>query len=148
MAYATQADMVKRFGEPELLHLTDAGRTGSIDANIMTMALDDATSEVESYLSGVLSEALTAPPAIIISVTCDIARYRLYAGIGGQTEQVKERYDDAVRWLRDVAAGKAKLGIASTTTPATSGIACSARTFQFDDDKQLKYSNILNQQYL
>jgi phage gp36-like protein len=140
--------MVQRFGEPELLHLTDAGRTGSIDATIVSMALDDATAEVDSYLSSVLSAPLTTTPVILVSVTCDVARYRLYSGIGGQTEQVKDRYDAAVRWLRDVSAGKAKLGIATADVPITRGIAASIRTFEFTDDRQTQYSNLTNQQYI
>lgn len=145
MNYATTADMLQRFGEQELLQLTDAGRSGEIDETLLDLALIDATAEIDSYLATVRTTAPTTTFGILISVACDIARYRLYAGIGGQTDQVKERYDAAVRWLRDVAMGRAKLGIASDTVPTTSSIAATERTFIFDSAKQTAYTNIFSQ---
>lgn len=127
--YATKADMIQRFGEPELLNLTDAGRTGIIDDAILDMSLNDATSEIDSYLAVVLTTTPTSGFAVLIGVCCDIARYRLYAGIGGETEQVKERYDAAIRWLRDVSTGKARIGI--STEPITGGYAACKRDMFF-----------------
>lgn len=133
--YATQSDMVQRFGESELLHLTDPTGSGTVDGALLDLALTDATGEVDSYLSMVLTAPLTVPTARVVSVTCDIARYRLYALAGGEPEQVQERYDAAIRWLRDVAKGSAKLGVeppAGEAPALGSALAATPRTMVLD----------------
>ena len=41
MAYATVADMIARFGELEVLQLTDRNQEGVIDKAVAKTALDD-----------------------------------------------------------------------------------------------------------
>lgn len=139
--------MVQRFGESELLHLTDPTGTGEVDQALLALALADATGEVDSYLAAVLTEALTTIPVMLITVTCDIARYRLYALAGGQPEQVKERYDAAIKWLLNIAAGRARLSLPVTdgtvTTAGSSGIAAGTRTLIFDSLTEESYLRIL-----
>jgi phage gp36-like protein len=49
----------------------------------------------------------TPLPEHLVQAVCDIARYRLYAGAAD--EEVQNRYDQAVAWLKDVSAGRALL---------------------------------------
>jgi phage gp36-like protein len=99
--YATADDMEARFGEAEMEMLADSSE------GAVTAALEDATQEAETYVSVNYTPPLPQVPRLLTSVTCDIARYKLYTGKA--PEQVKERYEAAVKWLTRLADGKVKL---------------------------------------
>jgi phage gp36-like protein len=112
MTYAAQADMETRFGDEELIQLTDRANTGAIDATVLGQALADANAEVDLYLARYNPPLPSVPPMLIV-LACDIARYRLYDD--APTDAVRQRYEDAVAKLRDIAAGKIDLGQADGT---------------------------------
>lgn len=126
MSYATQAQMIDRFGQAELIQLTDRdGATGAIVAAVLDAALLDADEEVDSYLRGVRTLPLTSPiPERLVRVAADLARYHLYDDHA--PEGVRTRYQDGVRWLRDVATGKASLGEVDAVAPETGRLVISA----------------------
>lgn len=117
MPYATQTDMVARFGTEELIQLTDRSNTGVIDAAVIGQALGDANAEIDLYLARYNPPLITVPPMLIV-MACDIARFRLYDDV--PTDAVRDRYTDAVAKLRDIAAGRIDLGL-SDGTPAATG---------------------------
>jgi len=119
MAYATQQNLVDRFGEGELLDLTDRDNQGEVDVDAVATALTDATDTIDSYLSSRYTLPLDPTPGIVARVCSDIARYYLYED--RVTEQVAERYKAAIAWLRDIQAGKANLDAdPAGLTPSTS----------------------------
>ncbi|WP_252346194.1 gp436 family protein [Paludibacterium sp. B53371] len=108
--YATRDDMVKRFGEKEVIALTDRDYTGQVDEAVLAEALAGAVVEIDGYIGGRYPLPLETPPKILCGYACDIARYRL-CGSGTQlTEDIRDRYRDAVRFLELAAAGKVTLG--------------------------------------
>lgn len=108
--YATRDDMVKRFGEKEAIALTDRDYTGQIDDTVLSEALADAGVEIDGYIGGRYPLPLAQPPKILTGYACDIARYRL-CGSGTQlTEDIRDRYRDAVKFLELAANGKVTLG--------------------------------------
>lgn len=111
MPYATQQDLIDRFGEEELVQLTDRAEppAGAIDATVIGKALADADDAVNGYLAVRYEVPLASPPLVLNRMACDIARYYLYED--RVTEIVRKRYDDAVAYLKDVAAGKVVLGV-------------------------------------
>jgi phage gp36-like protein len=111
VTYATQQNMVDRFGEQELIDLTDRDNTDAINAIVLAGALADADGEIDSYLAGRYKLPLTTTPTVLVRLACDLARYRLYQGQGRPQEAVREAYEDAVRFLRDVSTGKAHLDL-------------------------------------
>lgn len=115
MTYATQADLETRFKNQELIELTDDANLGVIDAAAVAVVLVDTDAEINGYLASRHSLPLTQVSPELVRLACDIARYRLYDNRA--TEQVKARYDDAIRKLRDVANGKASLGIDEASQP-------------------------------
>lgn len=119
MAYATVADLVTRFGEDELIDLTDRDepRTGAIVEAVALAALSDAAGEADAYLGVRYALPVSPVPAHLLTAVCDIARYRLH-GVR-VTDEVRARYEDAVRWLRDVAQGRAALPGASAASGTT-----------------------------
>lgn len=118
-SYATQEDMVARFGEAELIELTDRENREVIVPDLVERALEDAEAEINSYLGSRYPLPLANPPKVLVRLACDIARYHLY-GETGHTEVVKERYESAVKMLRCFANGTATLGVVGTQEPTPS----------------------------
>lgn len=121
MTYATQQNMIDRFGELEIKQLTDRSSIGNIDAAVLTKAFEDTDAEINSYLESRYALPLVSTPLIITRLACDIARYYLYDIRA--TELVKQRYEDAVKFLINVSKGVVSLGVDSNNQaqPATGG---------------------------
>lgn len=111
MPYALQQDLIDRFGEAELIQLTDRADppAGAIDAAVSGKALADADDAINGYLASRYTVPLASPPLILTRLACDIARYYLYED--RVTEAVRKRYEDAVAYLKDAASGKVALGV-------------------------------------
>lgn len=109
MGYVTQATLTDRFGEDEMIALADRNRDGTPDSAVVEQAITDASAEIDSYLGTRYSVPLTTTPDAVKSACADIARYRL--ADERPLEEVSKRYDAAIRFLRDVATGRASLGI-------------------------------------
>lgn len=110
MSYASQADMVLRFGEAELIQLTDHAGIGALDAEVLAQALADAAAVIDGYLAGRYSVPLSTLPPILVGYACDMARARLYREAA--SELILQRAADAVRFLTLVGQGKISLGAA------------------------------------
>lgn len=120
MSYAVQADLVGRFSEQEIIQLTDRQGLGVIDVDVLQQALLDADAEIDGYIGSRVTLPLTTVPRILVGYACDIARYKLYAD--DATEQVRLRYQDAIKFLALVGQGKLSLGVDTANEPvATSG---------------------------
>jgi phage gp36-like protein len=132
MSYATAADLTKRFGETELIELTDQEGVGQINESVLAVALADADAEVDSYLVGRAVLPLSSVPPVLVRVSCDIARFRLFGAKA--PEEVRNRYQDARAWLKDVAAGRAVLDGVDTPATAPRGPAVVAPDAVFTSD--------------
>lgn len=122
MPYATQQNMIDRFGNEELIELTDRDHTGAIDATVLNQAIKDASGVVDGYLSGRYSIPLITVPPIIERITCDLARYFLYDDAA--TEHVQKNHDTAISYLKDASRGNVDLGVDDTgSAPQTNNTA-------------------------
>lgn len=118
MGYAVKQDMIDRFGETELVQLTnkDNNAATSIDDPALEQALIDASAEIDGYLSGRYALPLANVPQVLKRNACDIARYHLYDD--RVTEQVAKRYESTVAYLRSVGKGDISLGLDAAEQPA------------------------------
>lgn len=132
MNYATQDDLVRRFGEGELLDLADRDNDGVIDTEVVDGALADAASLIDSYIGRRVSLPLDPVPAVLERVACNLARYFLYEDRA--TEEVRKRHEEAVSWLRAVSRGEATLGADAPATTTGGSPAYEAGRREFDDD--------------
>jgi len=121
MTYATQADMTSRFDEKEIVELTDRSNVGQLNVPVLANKLADADAEINGYLQGRYTLPLSSVPEVLVRLACDIARYHLYDN--RVTESVRDRYKDAIAYLKLVAAGTVQLGVdaGGTTQAAASG---------------------------
>lgn len=120
MTYAVEQDLIDRFGDAELIELTDRADppAGARDSTVIAKALADADETVNAYVARRYDVPLSAVPASLTRIAADIARYYLYKD--DPTEQVAAAYKDALKFLRDVADGKAVLDAAGVE-PDSSG---------------------------
>ena len=121
--YATVDDLIDRFGEAEMIGLTDPDNTAVQSARAQRK-LEDAHALVNSYvgmayrlpLAGCAKPApqpgnpqaveYVAPP-LLTRLVCDIARYYLYDD--KCTDEVLKRYEQAKQELLHISQGKATL---------------------------------------
>jgi phage gp36-like protein len=119
MTYAAVSDLQARFGERELvLFSNDAPTATTINMAIVDQVLADVDATIDGYLTDRYVLPLSAVPAALVPIACDLARYLLATRNGNNkpTDSMKDRYDNAVRWLRDVANGKFGLGLTQAGT--------------------------------
>lgn len=109
MSYAIAADLIARYGETEIIQLSDRLGDGILDAGVVDQALADAGAVIDGYLSGRYALPLLPVPAILVGYACDLARERLYKDAA--PEIVVKRADDARRFLALVGQGKLSLGV-------------------------------------
>lgn len=134
MPYATLPDMIARYGEREIIQLTDCEnpRTDAVVEAVLNQALSDAAAEADGYLAVRHTLPLPSTPPVLVRIVCDIARYRLYDEKA--SEEVRNRYTDAIKWLLALSRGAASLGLpADVTSPAAGAVIVSAsRAFSRD----------------
>lgn len=117
--YVTLDELIARFGRDEILDLARDETGDEIDAEIVSRACQDAAGEIDGSLAaGGYKLPLASVPPVVTAYGCDIARYRLYSNRA--TEQVTKRYDDAIRFLRQLASGGLKLGLPKVDDEVTS----------------------------
>jgi len=114
MSYATKQDMIDRFGEEEILAITDIANppAGVIDDDRLTKALDDADAEINSYIATRITTPVTPVSRQLVNLACAIARYRLS---DPARDRIRTDYEDARTFLRAVGAGSASLGDNATS---------------------------------
>ena len=111
MAYCTIEDIKGRITEDDLLRVTDEFGTGLPDNDKIASAISDAEAEVDSYCAKRHTVPFAPPvPAMIVKVCKDIAVYNVYALKNAAHEDISDRYQKAVSYLKDVAKGIVDLG--------------------------------------
>ncbi len=125
MTYATVDDLVKRFGELELIQLTDLDNIppSVIDVAAVEVKIADACAFADGYIGQVYRLPLTgclkpatvpggpaeyATPPVLVRIVCDLTRYYLHDDLAPEHE-VYRRYQAAVKTLETIANGKATL---------------------------------------
>lgn len=106
--YASVSDLVRRFGEVEVIQLSDdAGVV--INEDRCHDALEDAASEIDIYLAGRYVLPLATVPRVLVNWCCDLARANLQAD--RITDLVQQRQSAARDMLKAIRDGKTTLGL-------------------------------------
>lgn len=110
--YASVDDFVQRVGEKQTIDLTDRDFLNEVNEEVLNQALVDSSSQIDGYLVSHYQLPLAKVPANLVRICCDLARYRL-CGMSDVTitDDVRERYEDAVAELKLLAKGITALGI-------------------------------------
>lgn len=137
MPYATPSELGTAFGAHELAQMATPHQFDIVDAAdleatlgdpafpdgkpnetaldatlaVINQALAVADGLVDSYLGARYTLPLAIVPAVLREVALDLARYEMHKEKA--TEEVRNRRDQAVAWLKDISSGKATLGAPS-----------------------------------
>lgn len=118
MAYAAVQDLIAAYGERKLIQLTDRAEPPAevVDELVAGAALTDATDLIDGYVRGAYALPLASTPPVLRTLCADIAWFRLMGD--SPTEEARKRYEDALRQLRDISAGRIKLPVEGGAEPA------------------------------
>lgn len=123
MAYAAQSDIApNRMTQQELIQLTCDDSSQVVNADIVAEKIAEAGGIVDSYCRARYGTPL-ATSQVVLKVTVDIAVYLLFSRRRGglqPTELVRQNYEDALAFLKDVATAKASLDQPAGDTPQIS----------------------------
>jgi phage gp36-like protein len=123
MIYATVKDMVERYGEREMVALTDRDGTGEANTSLLNRSISDAVAFVDGFVGRVYKLPLTgcaqpvttvgAPvqyvaPPVLTRIACDLARYYLYTDLPDEHE-VTRRHKQVIAELKALADGSTQL---------------------------------------
>ncbi|TSA12996.1 MAG: DUF1320 domain-containing protein [Deltaproteobacteria bacterium] len=115
--YCTQDDLLKLVPELELAQIT--AESGDVpDAAVVSEAIAKAAAEIDAYLAVRYQLPLAATPARVKSLAVDLSLYHLYSRRSVAPEVRRQKYEDAIAFLKLVAAGKAEIvGAAGVEVP-------------------------------
>ncbi|EGH2968606.1 DUF1320 family protein [Salmonella enterica] len=107
MMYASAQDMRDRYDNLDEL-LMQPG-TDDFNEKKLAQALSDAGALADSYLSAKYSLPLAVVPQVLVQHCCAIAFY--YLCDQQATDQARDRYREALTWLREVKSGSIPVGV-------------------------------------
>ncbi len=105
--------MIDRYGEEELIQLTDRTQAEEIDDTVIDAAINDATGTMDAYLGTRYALPLSSVPAVLKRICCDIARYLLHGNEA--PESVSDRHGAAIEFLQAIAKGDLDLAVGETS---------------------------------
>lgn len=113
--YSTEADFLKRISKTDYDELVRPVTGDTLTAaEIRDEAIETADEVINGYIMSVVDTVpLDEPTKMITQCSVDIAIFNLHSRIQYDRipEWVKDRYDACMAWLKDVASGKANLGL-------------------------------------
>ncbi|WP_080077546.1 gp436 family protein [Salmonella enterica] len=107
MMYASAQDMRDRYDNLDTLLFQPGSDTPN--EKKLTQALNDAGALADSYLSAKYALPLAVVPKVLVQHCCAIAFY--YLCDQQATDQARDRYREALTWLREVKSGSIPVGV-------------------------------------
>ncbi len=118
MSYATLSDLINRAGDVEVRQIADRDRDGTPDPDVIEAAIRDGENMVNGYVAAKYAVPLASVPDLVRTWTVSIARYVLHRNT--PPDHVRTDFEDAIKALKDVAAGRLVLPVAAgEEAPAT-----------------------------
>ncbi len=115
MMYADVSDLTMRLGKQTMIQLTNPNsRADSIDESLALASIHDGMGIIDSYIGQRVHLPLESVPALVKTLTIDLAVYYLKVKVGNTNTQdsaVSKLYDDAIKHLERFAKGETSLGL-------------------------------------
>lgn len=108
MAYCTESDLLKMISQEELAALS-AESGGTPDSQVVAEAINRAAGEIDAYLGTRYALPLSPVPDQVKGLAVDLAIYHLFGRRSVLPPVRRQRYEAAVSFLKQVAAGLAML---------------------------------------
>jgi phage gp36-like protein len=108
MAYCTENDLIKMISQEELAALT--AESGDVpDSLVVAEAISRADAEIDAYLGTRYALPLSPVPSQAKGLSVDMAIYHLYSRRSVAPPVRRQKYETALSFLQQVAAGQAVL---------------------------------------
>lgn len=120
MSYVSYVEMLDLIGQDEMIIQTDRDNTGDPVPSVAEDALRDASNTVDAYLVR-YSLPLGKTPDVLRRPVVDIAVYYLASNHARLTDDIKDRYAAALKFLDRLSSGKANLGADEPATEKPDG---------------------------
>lgn len=118
MTYATKDDIIDLYSL-DALYVADRDGDGVVDDVAVDKAINSASDEIDAFLGVRYTVPLTTGHSLVTQFCVDIALYRLALARDVQTEEHRQRYEDAITRLKDIAHGRASLNVPGPVDPDT-----------------------------
>lgn len=109
--YASKEDIDDLYGADLLIKIADQDRDGVADPAIVQRGLDSAQGLIDGALEGKYTLPLTGTSSLLRELAIDIAVYKICLQRSIRTNEMRQRYDDAMCILDKIAAGKQGIAI-------------------------------------
>lgn len=119
--YATEQDIVELYGQDILLRVADHNKDNVADPQVVEMALQSADDLCNAYLSAQYDIPIDPVPGIVKKCAIDIAVYNMAHGRVQRTEEMRVRYEDALKLLEKISTGKVGIGLPTDGGGGTGG---------------------------
>jgi phage gp36-like protein len=117
MAYSTQDDLLTMISQAELAALSaEAG--DEPDAQVVAEAIARADAEIDAACGLRYNVPFSQAPERVKSLSADLAIYHLYSRRGVAPDIWRQKYKDALAFLKQVAEGQATLAGSGGEPPA------------------------------
>lgn len=112
MSYVTIDAMRRKFGESELIQLTDneAPYQHAINTDKLNAAMQEANSEIDAYIGSRYALPLQIMPPFLVNIGCNLARFYANTGDLSENDAIKTRYDASIKTLTKISKGELTLG--------------------------------------
>lgn len=101
--YCTRFDLVARFGSREVDDLLDRNNDQADDSQTLALTVADTDALIDGYLAARYAVPLSPVPQVVTALACDIVRLKLWDDHA--PEEVRKRYDDALKVLTNYSKG-------------------------------------------
>lgn len=120
MSYASVDDMIRKFGQREMIALTDNEEpyTNQLVVEKVEAALASACSLIDGHLATRFAVPIRPVPIFLREVACDLARWELAVGESRETQRDVDRRNAAMKVLDRINKGDISLGISSVAASA------------------------------
>ena len=122
MPYASLADLTDRYGAHLLVALTDRADppAGAIDTAAVDRALADTDALIDAHLAARYALPIAAPvPPVLRDIALAVAIWKLHTF--APDPKIEADWRDALRLLRDVAEGRARIPVAGAEPAGPGG---------------------------
>ena len=112
--YATVEGMKRKFGESELIQLTETEPPylDAINMDKLNAAMQEANSEIDAYVGSRYPLPLQLIPPFLTEIGCNLARYYAVTGDLSENDPIKNRYESSIKTLTKISKGELTLGSA------------------------------------
>lgn len=120
MGYCDLDDIRDGMDEEEIIRYTDDYDTGLVNTSVTDKAIEGAGAMIDAHLATRLTVPVDPVPDILRELAVDIAIYKICSRRSQAPEEIRVKYEDAIRFLEKVASGKTTIPGASAAPASRS----------------------------